>query len=280
MKNVLVTTDFSPASESAIRFAIHWAEHQELVLTFLNVHHIPRPSNLDDKYFAEYEKTELESARSKLDAFISDMYSENGTALSDFSTLVLPGLDVDVSLLYYLEKNPGFDCICISTRGAGKFKKFLGTNAGNLITKSEIPVLAVPANYKVTDISSVLYATDLVNLERELPKVIDFAKPLKAKIEMLHFSWPNEILFDEKLISESLKNRFGYEFDLHFEKNDAIHSLIQQLNIQISQKTPSMVIMFTNHNRNFFQRLFLSSKSEEFSFVTTVPLLVFNKTTK
>ncbi len=40
---------------------------------------------------------------------------------------------------------------------------------------------------------------------------------------------------------------------------------------------PSMLHMFTRQNEGFFKRLFLSGKSIDCSFLTTVPLLVFRK---
>jgi hypothetical protein len=38
-----------------------------------------------------------------------------------------------------------------------------------------------------------------------------------------------------------------------------------------------MMIMFTQQNKSFFERLFLSSKSAEYTFKLNVPLLVYNK---
>ena len=94
--------------------------------------------------------------------------------------IIIQGISADISILDYCRKNKGIDYICISTRGAGKFKKIFGTNTGNLITKSEVPVLAVPQNYKVADVKSVLYATDLRNYTAEIKKVVAFAQPLKT----------------------------------------------------------------------------------------------------
>ena len=41
MKKILVTTDFSAASKSAIRFAIQWSTQQKLQLVFMHVLYIP-----------------------------------------------------------------------------------------------------------------------------------------------------------------------------------------------------------------------------------------------
>jgi len=277
MKKILVTTDFSPASKSAIKFAINWSCQQKLQITFLNVHYILKRASWNESVLEKYVKKELKEADAKLREFVSEVYNESGVAPGKISTLTIEGLDADVCILDHVSKNPRYDCICISTRGAGKFKKILGTNTGNLITRSEIPVMAIPVNYNATEITKVMFATDLLNFEEEANQVIQFARPLKAKIEMIHFAWPNENLFNENLINEAFKKHFRYGLELHYEKNDAVHSLIEQLDEKIKVSNPSVVVMFTNKKRTFFQRMFLSSKSEELSFKARVPLLVFNK---
>lgn len=277
MKKILVPTDFSANSRAGVRFAIHWAAHQKLDLVFLHVLNILRVTIWSDSYFANYAAQEEKLCNTKFEKFIADTYLQMNVKPGKHSHLIVQGISADISILDYCSKTSGIDYICISTRGAGKFKKIFGTNTGNLITKSEVPVLAVPQNYKVADVKSVLYATDLRNYTAEIKKVVDFAQPLKTKIEVVHFSWPDEISFDEKTIEAAFKKHFKYGLKLHFEKNDGSHSLIENLEKQIRIRKPSVVVMFTNQRRTFFQKLFLSSKSEELSFEAKVPLLVFNK---
>lgn len=277
MKKILVTTDFSAASKSAIRFAIHWAAQQKLELVFTHVYSVMQPTGWSQAVLKKYEEKELALTAQKLKTFVEEIYQQAGIRSRKWSIQVLSGVDAHVTLLYHIKNNPVYDCICISTRGAGTFKKIFGTNTGNLITKSEVPVLAIPKDYQASTIDSVMYATDLNDYSWEIEKVVAFARPLKAKIDIVHFSWPHEILFEDELITTALKKRFKYGVAFHVEQTDPLHTLIQNLEQQIRKRKPSVVVMFTNQRRNFFQRLFLSSKSEELSFRTKVPLLVFNK---
>jgi nucleotide-binding universal stress UspA family protein len=277
MKKILAPTDFSGNSKSGIRFAIHWAAQQKSELVFIHVLHILRPTQWSDSYFEKYAEQEEKICRTKFEKFITGIYSSMNAKPGRYSFVIVEGISADITIMDYCRKNKDIDYICISTRGAGKFKKIFGTNTGNLITKSEVPVLAVPKNYKVADIKNILYAADFRNYSSELKKVIEFALPLKATIEVLHFTWPDEITFDEKTIETAFKKQYKFGLKIHFEKNDAVHSLIQNLQNQIRIRKPSVVIMFTNQQRTFFQKLFLSSKSEELSFQAKVPLLVFNK---
>jgi nucleotide-binding universal stress UspA family protein len=277
MKKILAPTDFSGNSKSGIRFAIHWAAQQKVELVFIHVLHILRPTIWSDTYFEKYAVQEEKKCSIKFKKFIAAIYIDMNVKPGKHSFVIIQGIITDVAILDYCRKNKYIDYICISTRGAGKFKKIFGTNTGNLITKSAVPVLAVPKTYKVANIKNVLYAADFRNYSEEINKVVDFALPLKATIEVLHFTWPDKITFDKKNIESTFKKQYKYGLKIHFEKNDAVHTLIQNLQSQIRIRKPSVVTMFTNQQRTFFQKLFLSSKAEELSFQTKVPLLVFNK---
>ncbi len=260
-----------------MRFAIQWASQQKLELVFIHALFLLRPTGWSDVYFAEYAAGKEEEARRKLNRFVAEVYRNMKKKPGKHSCVVIQGVAADVSLLDYCKKNPGFDYISISTRGAGKLKKIFGTNTGNLITKSPVPVLAIPHSYRASQIKKVTYATDFRNYTNEVGKVVDFAKPLKASIEVLHFAWPEEVIVDQKLVESTFRKQFKYSMNLHVEKNNPTHTLIRNLQDQVRISKPSVVIMFTNQRRSFFDKLFLSSKSEEFSFQASVPLLVFGK---
>ena len=277
MKKILVPTDFSANSKSGVQFAIHWAARQKIELIFVHVLHALRATRWSDSYFEKYAEQEEKSCRTKFEKFIAGAYRQMNVKPGKYSNIIIQGVSADITILDYCRRNPGFDYICISTRGAVKFKKMFGSNTGNLITKSDVPVLAVPKSYRIAEIKSVLYATDFRHYSEELKKVSAFAQPLKTKIEVIHFTWPDEILFDEKTIEAAFKKQFKYGLKLHFEKNDGVHSLIENLQTQIKIRKPSVVIMFTEQNRTVYQKIFHSSKAEKLSFEVKVPLLVFNK---
>lgn len=277
MKKILVPTDFSVNSKAGVRFAIHWAKRQKLELVFVHVLHILRDAGWPDAYFASYAAQEENLCRIKFEKFIAAIYRQMNVKPGKHSFLMLRGISADVSILEHCSKEKGIDYICISTKGAGKLARIYGTNTGNLITKSEVPVLAIPRNYRVADVKTVLYATDLHNYTAEIAKVVAFAQPLKAKIEAVHFTLPGEILFDKSSIEASVKKQFRYGLNLHFNEEDGVHSLIGNLQTQIKKLKPSVVVMFTEQKKTFFQKVFLSSKAETFSFEAKVPLLVFGK---
>ncbi len=277
MKKIFVPTDFSPNSKAGNRFAIKWSSQQKLELVFVHVLNVLRLTRWSDDYYEKYAAKEKKECYMKLEKFIGDIYRQMNIKPGKHSFLIIEGISADVSILDYCRKNLDINYICISTRGAGKLKRIFGTNTGNLITKSPVPVIAVPKDYRATDVKRVMYATDLRNYSTEIARVVDFALPFKATIDALHFAWPDEPTFDGKIRKAAFEQKYKYGLKVHLETNDAVHSLIQNIQSQIRLKKPSVVVMFTDQKRTVFQKLFLSSKSEELSFQTKVPLLVFNK---
>ncbi len=277
MKKILVPTDFSGNSKAGVRFAMLLAERQKLELVFIHVVNILRASRWSDAYYESYARQEEEIHRQKLETYIGSIYSELSISPGKRSFVVLNGLSPDISLLDYSRNARGIDLICISTRGAGKLKKIFGTNTGNLITRSEVPVLAVPRNYKGTGISRILYASDLMNYASELKKVIAIAEIFEAAIDVVHFAWPEEIMPERKKVEALSRKPFKYGLNLHFEEDDGMQSFIDNLEKQVSKRKPGMLVMFTNQQRTFFQKLFSGSRAEQVAFRIKVPLLVFNK---
>ena len=277
MKKVLVPTDFSGNSKAGFRFALQWSTMQQLHLIFVHVLHLVRLPYWTNDNFSKYLEQEKKTYKEKLEEFVARTCKSIRIEPTKYSCIVIEGASPDLAILDYCRQNTGIDYICISTRGASKLKKIFGTNTGNLITKSDVPVIAIPKAYKIRPIEHILYSTDLLNCTNELKKVISFARPVKATVEVLHFTWPGEVLPDKKLFKPTFKKKVNYPLTLHFEKTDITESLVKRLQGHIRLSHPSVVIMFTEQKRSLFQRIFLSSKAEQLSFQSKVPLLVFKK---
>ncbi len=276
MKKILVTTDFSDKSKAALLFAIQLAIQNNCKLTFLNVYHIPTPTAWNAVKIEEYEKEQISITQAKLQIFVEKIYAGLHIPAVDINCVVKISVFPEAIIRDYAEENR-FDFICISTRGAGQLARILGTNTGNLINHSAIPVIAVPHTYKTTAITSILYASDLEHYEKEIIKVIAFAKPLNATIELMHLKTVMEKPADLKDIEKAVAKIAAYHINFNLIDRNPNESLITDIETAIKEKKPSMMIMLTEQNRSWFDKIFLSSKSAEYSFDAKVPLLVFNK---
>lgn len=277
MKKILVPTDFSPNSKSGMRFAIQWAANQNIELVFIHVMNILIPTRWSEGTVKQYIAAELEDCRKRFRKFVTAIYKSMKLKPGVYSTVLIQEYVPAKTILEYCRKDKTFDCICISTNGAGPVMKLFGTNTSELISKSPIPVLAIPKNYKHRFVRSILYASDFRNYKEEIGKVLHFATSFEAPVDVVHFSWPGELRLDKEIL-EKLTGDYQHGIRVYIEDNSATMTLIENLQNTIAKRKPSIVIMFTNQQRNFLQKIFLSSKAEALSFQLKTPLLVYSKT--
>ncbi len=276
MKKILVTSDFSSNSKAGMRFAIQMASQQECELTFFHSYYIMKPTSWGEKTFTSYENHEATKIKIKLEKFVAAVYKGMGAVPGKINLVVSSSFITDANIMKFA-KDRAFDFICLSRRGGGKVKKIFGTNTSNLILQSEVPVFAVPNTYRHTKIKSVLYATDLSDLEKEMKRVVEFANPLGAEIELLHLNYPSDIVFNAKVIENIIRKFPKSHIKYSLETINLLYNLVVNLQAVIKKHKPSVLVMFTDQNQGFFQKLFLSSSTAEYSLNSSVPLLVYPK---
>jgi len=276
MKKILVTTDFSANSKAGIRFAVQMSQQEKCELTFFHSCHIVQPKAGEQKSFNSYEKSEILKFRNQLEKFVSSVYKSMGIVPGKIHYAISSSFITDSNIMKYAEDHQ-FDFICISRSGSGKAKKLFGTNTSNLIMHSSVSVIAVPSNYRRKKISSVLYASDLSNLKAEIKTVLDFSKPLKARAELLHFNYPSDYQNNTGIIREALGAYSKEHISYRLENIDISMNLVSNMQKAIRRIKPSILVMFTNQHQSFFEKLFLSSSTADYSMESSVPLLVFRK---
>jgi hypothetical protein len=80
-----------------------------------------------------------------------------------------------------------------------------------------------------------------------------------------------------KVLKVAVEKFSKYNINLHLEKRNLLETFVSEIEVAVAKSKPSLLVMFTEKNRTFFQKLITPSKSEEYSFKPKVPLLVFNK---
>ncbi len=276
LNKILVTTDFSENSKAGLHFAIQLASQNHYELVFFHSPHILIPTSWNNKNAEDYEQTELKVFENKLNLFVKGVYESINITPAEINCVVRSSVFSQSCIMEYAAEN-NFSYICISTRGAGKAARLLGTNTGNLINHSDVPVIAVPDNYIMNPVSSILLASDLIDIKREISVAVAFAEPLNAPIELLHLTSVFEQENDLKEIETAVKNETAYPIHFNFINRDPDTSLVADLETAVHKMKPSIMIMFTEQNRSWFEKIFLSSKSAKYSFDAKVPLLVFRK---
>jgi nucleotide-binding universal stress UspA family protein len=245
MEKILVTTDQSTNSKAAIRFAIKLARQRKAELIILHVYHLLKPFKWSDHAFAAYTDTFRKKTVEELTAFIAGTYHEIHETEISYQLVLVSNIDVADGIMDYASKH-NCSYICISTRGAGTLTKIFGTHTAKLISRSAVPVLCIPSSYHLKEIKHILYASDMTDYENELKKVVDFARPIHASIEMMHISYPYEFAFDKELVEAALQKKTDYKVSILTPERDITRTLLEDIDKALKLDKPSLLVLFTH----------------------------------
>jgi nucleotide-binding universal stress UspA family protein len=273
---IVVTTDFSDNSKKAIHFAIQLATQTKCELYFYHVVEIYMPTIWDNTYYYQFEKDELKNSQHSLEQFIADIYTHLKIQNQKYQCLCKVGISGSNEIINYAQEIKA-DYICVSTLGAGKFIQLFGTTASELISFSSIPVIIVPKNYHIGAIETLFFASDFKNAEEELKKIETFSQTVEAKLEVYHYDYNWFLEANKTKYNEICQKHQSENISFKLRKLDSGASLIKHLENDIDKTKPSLVVIFTKQNHNWFSQLFLSNLSSELAFDTKTPMLVLKK---
>ncbi|MEX2231254.1 MAG: universal stress protein [Cyclobacteriaceae bacterium] len=271
---ILVPTDFSANSKGGIRFALQLAAQSKTSMVFYHCIPYMKPTRWSDARYDAYVKEEKENALKELVKFIKSISQSIKKSGTEF--VVQQSADVQEAIVDYAREIKA-SAICMSTRGAGRLKKIIGTHASGIINSSPIPVFVIPKNYRKNPVRHILYASDLNQIGQELKQVRDFAKRLNAKISVYHYDYLADVDEAKKKLEQVAKRYKRPDLTFKFQKFNVDQSLGWHLEKDVRRSKASLAVLFTNQKRGWFDKLFLSSKSVDVAFNSKVPLLILPK---
>ena len=276
MTTILVTTDFSTNSKTGIRFALQLAAQTPCKLVFYNALELLTPTSWHKEDAINFVQTAAQTGEKRLEGFLKKIFKETKLTPDNYVTAVEIGTDVDNRIISYAKEIQA-NYICLCTRGAGILKKIIGTNASALVNTSPIPVIIVPQNYRIKPIKKVGYASDFEHIDKELKTVTSLADSLKSNVEVYHFYYQLH-KSDNKEAFEAIKAQ--YQTDkvnflvpkLHLEQ-----SLVENLQTVVKKRKPTILVMFTKHKKNWFERFFFESKTAAMTYNLPIPMVAIRK---
>lgn len=279
MEKIIVTTDLSVNSKSAIRFAINLAITRKAELVVLHVYHVLRPTIWSENAYQVYKQSFLNQTKKEMKVFIDKVIkSMNLSDELDFRLVLTEHIDVTEGILKFTARH-FCDYICIATRGAGIVRKIFGTHTSKLIAPSNIPVICIPSGYRNRPCKRVLYASDMETYEAELSRLIDFVRPFSAKLRMVHMTYNNKFVLDKVLTEENIEKELSYKVEVINKVWDVSHPVLQGISQESKRYRPSMIAFFTHQDRSLLKKLLLPSNAEMYSFYGEIPIISFRKAT-
>lgn len=275
MVNILVPTDFSQLSKSALKYAIKIANQLEGNVTVLHVMTMTRALRISMREkLVSLDHDLIGSAEAELEIMIKTL-SEQYKTKEPIKYQVVRGAYFPSTLLREARRlHTGL--IVMGTRGAtGLTRAVLGSNTNSVIEVSHVPVLAVPEKADFKGFRNVVYASDLRKLEEELAILLRYTERFGSTIHLLHIIPPGEQVGAVEARIERVLKGFSYKdiVTLVLVDNDVESALDQYVEVSKAD----VLAMFT-HEISFLEKVFDTSTTRKMAFHSRVPLLAFKQT--
>lgn len=274
MVNILVPTDLSDLSKIAVEYAIKIVNKLGGTLTLLHVVSLTQPTRASMRLqLQSLEKELMETAKEDLKIFANEISGKLKTD-QQIKFKVVNGASFSDTVKREAKKL-GTGLIVMGTRGARGIRKYvLGTNTASVIEVSHVPVLAVPELGDFKSFETVVYATDLKDVERELQILVPYLTEFNSNVHLLHVT-PSlkEVSALEKKVSAIIAKAGIANVVAKVIVNKDIDEAIDYY---VTDSKADLLAMFT-HDVTFYEKLFNRSVTRKMAFHNKIPLLAFRQ---
>jgi nucleotide-binding universal stress UspA family protein len=277
MKRILVPTDFSPTAEKAFRFALDMAARVKgTVILYHN--YVPVENvfvgteETRKQYNIQNEANMLKRLQRLRKKVLGDVTGVSVSTIVDRSPLV-------GNLLKFAEYNQ-VDLVVMGTQGASGLRKtIIGSVAAQVVARSDLPVLLVPAKYELEEPKQFIFATSFLRTEKRALKLVEaMAKLYKADITVLHLL---NICNSEAEKEKERADFDTYAFSLQsvFHEPNVQFQLIETTSVSETMETldirfPYDVMAMVRRRKNVLQSIFLKNFTKSMAYLTERLLLI------
>lgn len=278
MASILVPIDLSANSIHALEYAIKLNEVLQWKLVIFHCSYISADRLMKANTDEETDQI-VEDDRVYKTGVIQAKIDEITTAhFNQAYEIIIESNEIVVDSIIELSERIQSTMIVMGSHGASGIRKVLfGSNTAELISKSEIPVLAIPENHMFRRVDKIVFCTDLEDFPRELKQLLPFGEALRAPIHVMYLDYGPGITSDHYLKAQEVILNCGYKDILLVRKPATIElPLVNQISDAVELEDPAWLVMFTRP-RGFWDTLFKSSKTTNMSYSMKIPLLSFKK---
>jgi nucleotide-binding universal stress UspA family protein len=272
--NLVLLTDFSPLSKVAMLYALKMAAPLGANFTILNivrVDGIPK-ANLKTK---QLERTISEIAQEEGDNLVAELRAQvKGNYTLSFKPI--KARTVAEMVRKYVSNHPT-NMVVMGLQGASALRKAgrLGGTTVSVIDECPVPVLAIPALAKYSNMKNMVYATDMKNIKKELDIIVEFAKIFGSFVHMIHVAPTIDKKIEamglavDEIVQKYAYNQVKFELILEDDITKAIGNYIQKVNADV-------LTTFT-HKLSLEEKIFGRSVTRKLAYQGTIPLLAVKR---
>lgn len=274
MKNILLPTDFSKNSISAIDYAVQFFKDTSCNFYILNVQKASTFISDDMMVVASSStiyNTIIDAARKSIANIISIM--ENRYNNKNHKFLAMVDYDNFIDSINQTSKLHNIDLIVMGTKGASGLSKFIfGSNTVRVMQRTNVPVLAIPDGCKFSELNSVAFMAD-----HDLKKQIEILKPLKELLTIYNTELTALLLNKDLKVVDTDNNFLETLFSkVNYENLEVSNSnLFDVVDVYLAKNNIQMLAMLSEKH-SFLERLFHTHKVETFGFKIHIPFFVMH----
>ena len=271
-RKILIPTDFSDNSWSAIGYALKLYANEECTFFLLNSTTIKAStlSNLSNKLL----ETMKDDAMKELLEIKDLVEINNENANHDFQ-IILSSEDLKKAIKNAI-KEWNIDLIIMGTKGATGAKEFFfGSNTVHIIKSiKDCPVLVVPDEYDFVVPSQIAFPTDYNRYYdiKEIKPLMQLADLYNSKIRIVHINEEEELndvqdynLFELQSYLIEYENSFHW-MPKYAKKAVEINDFIAELGIDI--------LAMVNNKHSFIEKILREPVIKKIGFQPKIPFLV------
>jgi nucleotide-binding universal stress UspA family protein len=276
MKNILVPTDFSNNAFKALAYAAVLAKHcgarVHIVHAWVLLENtLVSPGSMRQAW-NDARTEEKATALLQVQQDISERFPDQ-----QFENHLFTGPTEEV-LLKYCE-TAAIDLVIMGKHGAeGLERVFMGSVTASLISKSNVPVLAIPEHYDLNQPDSLVLATSEFDRNPRLTAaVFELASVFGLSVHVLVFAKENQVEANIMRQAAQLADYVAW-LKQHYPLARISGSLsegddLEQAISDYCEKNGIGIICMLTYHRGFWESIFNPSITRKMAFHTKIPLL-------
>ena len=270
MKKFLVTTDLSPASHNATKYAVDLAEATGAEIILLSV--TPLGFLIDDSMLASIMITQAEIMEKN-----KTMLKEEADLFSGSNSISIKSLAVEgdpANTIVNMINENNFDLIIMGTKGRGNSNSIFGSTTTTVINRVECPILVIPQNSSFEPIKNIALASDFDTATEysTYKSIFLIADKFQSSISIINVKNKKEDLTQQQVIEKMNLNQLFSMFTHNFYTID--NENVEDAIIEFTENNPVHLLAMISIKHNFFFRLLGTEHTKKMSYRTKIPLLV------
>lgn len=279
MNTLFIPTDLSTHSLEALRYALHLAKAVAAKkLIFFN--HYTQPLSVEIPILYKDDLKEvLQEVKASMTEDLHRLMREANIPDQFLSAEVVVTNEMIGSAAAIVKeaRRCKADLIVMGTHGKTGMEKLLyGSVTSGVIESSAVPVLAIPPHYRFHTVGKVAYASSLTYFTNEVKTILNFCEDMFLQLEIIHIDYgllsENSIAHARRMLDKINDSRLR----LTVLPAIATDSLNENLKSYLQKNKPDWLVMFPA-KRDWFEKLFLSSKTLELASYFRTPMLIIQK---